>query len=120
MGCYCRDTGRKIPPFASLRSPHDTIAPRQKGGIMANKNLCGKTVKREDAYEVWETDDDFEFGGCTGKWTWYVLKKYQSPEKENLNPYARWFCDVVTPIVPEGEMGDVYVREIKAVARRIK
>lgn len=74
------------------------------------KNLCGKTVTRENAYEIWSS----------GAWTWYVLKKYQSPENEAKNEYARWFCDVVTPIVPEGEMGDVYVKDIKSNATRIK
>jgi hypothetical protein len=74
------------------------------------KNTCAKTVKRENAYEVWQG----------GSWTWFVLKKWQSPEKEAANPYARWFCDVVTPMCPEGEMGDVYVNEIKSAAIRIK
>ena len=74
------------------------------------KNLCGKTVKRENAYEVW----------TNGSWTWYVLKKYQSPEQEAKNPYARWFTDVVTPMCPDGELGDTYVRDIKSVAVRIK
>jgi hypothetical protein len=73
------------------------------------KNLCGKMVKRENAYEVWS---DVLHG-----WTWYVLKKWQADDNK---PYARWFCDVVTPIVPGGEMGDVYVAEIKANAIRIK
>lgn len=77
---------------------------------MANKNLCGKTVKPEDAYEVWKN---------ASGWTWYVLKKYQSPEQEALNPYARWFCLVKSPYVPEGEMGDVYVRDIKSSARLV-
>lgn len=77
-----------------------------------SKNLCSKTVKRENAYEVWQTLD--------GSWTWYCLKKYQTPENEAQNQYARWFCDVVTPIVPEGELGDVYVHEIKLNARRIR
>lgn len=75
-------------------------------------NACGKTVKRENAYEVWQLPD--------GSWTWYILKKYQSPENEAENPLARWFCDVVTPICPNGEMGDVYVSEIKRFATRIK
>ena len=74
------------------------------------KNLCGKTVKRENAYEVW----------TNGSWTWYVLKKYQSPEQEAKNPYARWFTDVVTPMCPDGELGDTYVRDIKSVAVRIR
>ena len=78
-----------------------------------NKNLCAKTVTRDKAYEVWQSYD--------GSWTWYCLKKYQSEEKEKANPYARWFCDVTSPFVGSaGEMGDVYVREIKANARRIK
>ncbi len=76
------------------------------------KNLCSKTVKRENAYEIWRSAD--------GQWTWYVLKKYQNPETEAKNEYARWFCEVVTPFVPEGEKGDVYVKEIKDNAQRIK
>lgn len=76
------------------------------------KNPCGKTVDIAHAYEIWQTIDGF--------WTWYVLKKYQSPEKEATNQYARWFCNVVTPIVPSGELGDVYVSEIKRHAIRIK
>ena len=76
---------------------------------MAQKNLCGKTVKRENAYEVWRSHD--------GTWTWYVLKKWQADDDKE---YARWFCDVVTPICPDGEMGDVYVKEIKDNAIKIK
>jgi hypothetical protein len=74
------------------------------------KNPCAKMVDREHAYEVWATID--------GSWIWYVLKKWQTNDDA---PYARWFCDVVSPIVGEaGEMGDVYVSEIKTYARRIK
>ncbi len=73
------------------------------------KNLCAKTVDRDHAYEVWRSFD--------GSWTWYVLKKWQADDDK---PYARWYCTVVTPIMPEGETGDVYVSEIKANARRIK
>ena len=83
---------------------------------MTNKNLCGKTVKppyEENAYEIWQND----FG-----WTWYVLKKYQSPEAEGKNPYARWFCLVKSPFVPNGEMGDTYMKDIivEGLAKRIK
>lgn len=73
------------------------------------KNLCSKTVKRENAYEIWQSAD--------GSWTWYVLKKWQI---EDDKPYARWYCCVISPFVPEGEYGDVYVMEIKAQAKRIK
>lgn len=76
------------------------------------KNLCAKTVKPENAYEIWQSFD--------GNWTWYVLKKWQTPEKETENEYARWYCLVKTPIVPDGEYGDTYVKDIKSNARRIK
>lgn len=78
------------------------------------KNLQAKMVKqpyKENAYEVWQA------GEGTSAWTWYVLKKWQADDDK---PYARRFCLVVTPIVPEGELGDVYVSEIKSQARRIK
>jgi len=66
-------------------------------------------VKRDKAYEIWKSFD--------GTWTWYVLKKWQ---KDDNKPNARWFCDVVTPICPNGEMGDVYVSEIKSQAKKVK
>jgi hypothetical protein len=74
------------------------------------KNLCGKTVTTANAYEVWEN--------ARAGWTWYVLKKYQGNDDA---PYARWFCRVTSPMCPPpGEIGDVYVSEIKGNAVRIK
>jgi len=74
------------------------------------KNLCGKTRNKNNPYEVWQA----------GNWTWNVLKKYQKPSLESKNVYARWFCNVVTPYCPNGELGDVYVKEIKNQAIKIK
>jgi len=73
-----------------------------------NKNLCGKTRPASKPYEVWTRDG----------WSWTVLKKYQSPEKEESNPFARWFCLVKSPFVPHGEMGDCYVKDIVSVAHK--
>ena len=73
------------------------------------KNLCGKTVTKDNAYEVWATKD--------GEWVWYVLKKWQADDDK---PWARWFCLVTSPFVTSGELGDVYVEEIKREAVRIK
>ena len=73
-----------------------------------NKNLCGKTRPATNPYEVW----------TSGDWSWTVLKKYQSPEKEASNPYARWFCLVKSPFVLHGEMGDCYVKDIVSVAHK--
>jgi hypothetical protein len=78
---------------------------------MNTKNLCGKTRTKDNPYEVWKSPD--------GSWTWAVLKKYQTPDKEASNPYARWFCNVVSPFTPHGEMGDVYVSEIKSQASKV-
>lgn len=68
------------------------------------------TVNRANAHEVWVSHN--------GAWTWYVLKKYQQNDDA---PHARWYCDVVSPMVgTDGEIGDVYVAEIKAHARRVR
>lgn len=75
------------------------------------KNECGKTRKVNEPYEVWKTPD--------GSWSWSVLKKYQTPEQEAKNEYARWFCLVVSPFCPRGELGDVYVQEIQAQAVKV-
>ena len=73
------------------------------------KNPCGKTVSRENAYEVWQSSD--------GSWTWYCRKKYQV---DDTKEYARWLCDVVSPFVPDGETGDTYVKDIIDNAIKIK
>lgn len=75
------------------------------------KNLCGKTRPKTNPYEIWRSLD--------GGWEWRVLKKYQTPEGEAANPYARWFCSVTSPFCPQGEMGDVYISEIKSQAVKV-
>src|SRR5207302_5892942 len=76
------------------------------------KNPCAKRVTPETAYEVWQSYD--------GRWTYFVLKKYQSPEKEANNPFARWLCNVVSPMTSErGDTGDVYVADIKRNAVKL-
>lgn len=70
-------------------------------------NLCGKTRPKNKPYEIWEN---------SAGWTWKVLKKWQTDDNK---PYARWFCFVTSPHCPHGEMGDVYVQEIKSQAVKI-
>ena len=70
-----------------------------------SKNECNKTRKIEDPYETWKGPAGFE---------WRVLKKYQKPELEAKNPYARWYCAVKSNMTYGSfEYGDVYVSEIK-------
>jgi len=71
-------------------------------------NPFAKTRPADNPYEVWESFD--------GTWTWHVLKKWQIDDDK---PYARWYCLVKTPFVPNGEYGDTYVTEIKANARLV-
>jgi hypothetical protein len=72
------------------------------------KNLCGKARKPDNPYETWKSAD--------GTWTWKVLKKYSADDDK---PYARWFCFVTSPFVPDGEYGDTYVAEIKRHAVKV-
>jgi len=79
-----------------------TITPNPATKPAKAKNECAKMRPKDKPYEVWQAGD----------WTWRVLKKWQAPEKEAINPFSRWFCYVTSPFCPEGEMGDVYISEI--------
>jgi hypothetical protein len=68
------------------------------------KNLCGKTRKKEDPYEIWAANG----------WEWRVLKKYQADDNK---PFARSFCFVTSPYCPEGEYGDTYVKDYNRALR---
>jgi hypothetical protein len=67
------------------------------------KNPFSKTRPPENPYEIWGNSP------LLPNWEWHVLKKWQADDNKK---YARWFCNVKTPIVPRGEMGDVYVNDI--------
>lgn len=79
------------------------------GGKMA-KIPCGKTVKVDNPYEIWENKQ--------AGWEWRVLKKWQIDDDK---PYARWFVAVKSPYTyGNWEYGDEYVAEIKKYAVRVK
>jgi hypothetical protein len=68
------------------------------------KNPCAKMRDVNNPYEVWKNSEG---------WEWRVLKKWQTPEKETTNPFARWFCAVKSPMTHGSyDMGDVYVKDI--------
>ena len=74
-----------------------------RGGDQVAKNLAGKTRPVDKPYEIWEASD----------WEWRVLKKYQAPEAEAKNPYARWFVAAKSPFTfGSWEYGDTYVTDI--------
>ena len=75
------------------------------------KNLCGKMRKVNEPYEVWKND---------GGWEWRVLKKYQAPEAEAKNPYARWMVAVKSPMTfGSYDMGDTYVNDIRELGGQL-
>lgn len=74
----------------------------QKLGIRASS----KRLKADKPIEIWQTPT----------WKWEVFGKYQKPEREAENPYARWFCRVTSPFTyPSYDLGDTYVKDIKSV-----
>jgi len=75
------------------------------------KMTTSQRIQQGKPLEVWSTPD--------GSWTWEVYRKYQKPKGEASNPYARWFCKVKSPFVPNGELGDVYIKDIKSHATKI-
>lgn len=76
-----------------------------------SKNLCAKTRDVNDPYEVYRN---------ASGWEWRVLKKYQTPEKEASNQYARWFCAVKSPMTMGSyDMGDTYVSDIIKYAYKL-
>lgn len=70
------------------------------------KNLCAKTRPLSNPYETWRGGD----------WVWKILKKYQVDDNK---PFSRAFCHVTSPYCPQGELGDVYLSDIRNNAARV-
>lgn len=71
------------------------------------KNLWSKSCKTTEPYATVTYRD----------WTWKILKAYQSRQAELKNQFARYFCQVITPMTGSyGDMGDVYVKDIPMTA----
>ena len=76
------------------------------------KNLCGKRRDKDNPYEIWVIPHT--------EWEFRVLKKYQSPENEAKNQYARWYMATKSPYTYGAfELGDGYAREVKQHAVKI-
>lgn len=67
------------------------------------KNLHGKVRTVDNPYHII----------VQGDWEWRVLRRYQSPDGERANPYARWYCAVKSPMTyGSWEYGDTYIADI--------
>ena len=71
------------------------------------KNPYGKRRDKSNPYAVYVGE---RYGM---KFTWYVLKTYQAPEKAATDKYARAYCFVVSDACPTGEYGDTYFADIR-------
>lgn len=109
----CNEDGRlqNLPPNAKYPIYVGNIILKEAG----TDNACSKSRKVDDPYEIW-----IGYGKTEG-WEWRVLKKYQTPEKEAENPYARWFCAVKSPFTyGSWEYGDTYIKDVVGYARMVK
>lgn len=71
----------------------------------------GKTRDVNNPYEVYINNQG---------WEWRVLKKYQSPEAEQDNQYARWLCAVKSPMTHGSyDLGDSYVNDVRMYGRPV-
>lgn len=68
-------------------------------------NPFGKRRPVQQPYEVYEGQ----------RITYLVLKKYQLPEKESSNPYARWLTAGRSAYSHGYEQGDMYAKDIKTL-----
>jgi len=86
-----------------------------KMGVEQNPKKPTQMHDLEDPIEIWKMNTP------DGEWEWRVLKKYQTPEKESKNPYARWFCAVKSPYTfGSFDHGDVYIKEITNYATKVR
>lgn len=68
------------------------------------KNQCSRTRDVNNPYLVYRNNENWEFR---------VLKRYQSPENELKNAYARWFCAVKSPMTfGRYDLGDCYIKHV--------
>ena len=71
------------------------------------KNLLGKSRTKENPYAIWQGF------GAFGDTEVRLLKTYPKPERENKNPYAKWFVAVRSDhTYGSYDMGDSYIREV--------
>jgi hypothetical protein len=76
------------------------------------KNLCGKTRKVNEPYEVWRAE-----GTELGTIEWRVLKKWQADDNK---PYARWMVAAKSDATfGSYDVGDEYVENIKRYGQLI-
>ena len=74
------------------------------------KNPFGKSRKKDEPYAIFAGD------GAFGRTECRVLKTYQMPDKEKLNPYARWFVAIKTDFTYGSfDMGDSYIKDAKGL-----
>ena len=71
------------------------------------KNLLGRSRTKENPYAIWQGF------GAFGDTEVRLLKTYQKPDREQKNPYAKWFVAVRSDhTYGSFDMGDSYIREV--------
>jgi len=71
------------------------------------KNLLGRSRTKENPYAIWQGF------GAFGDTEVRLLKTYQKPDREQKNPYAKWFVAVRSDhTYGSFDMGDSYISEV--------
>ena len=74
---------------------------------MTTKNPFGKSRDKDNPYAIYEAGD----------FVFHVCKTYQRPDKEEANPYGRWFVWAKSPMTYGSfEGGDMYIKELLSFA----
>lgn len=79
---------------------------------MTSKNMHAKTRDVDNPYITFKATTAF------GPTEWRVLKRYQSPDKERTNEYARWLVACKSDFTfGSWDYGDCYVHDIPGAER---
>ena len=71
------------------------------------KNLLGRSRTKENPYAIWQGF------GAFGDTEVRLLKTYQKHDREQKNPYAKWFVAVRSDhTYGSFDRGDSYIREV--------
>ena len=74
---------------------------------MTTKNPFGKSRDKDNPYAIYKAGD----------FVFHVCKTYQRPDKEEANPYGRWFVWAKSPMTYGSfEAGDMYIKELLSFA----
>jgi hypothetical protein len=96
--------GQKFKSEGQRETVKETIAKANR----EKRLMTHERIRLHKPLEIWESFD--------GRLRWEVYRKAGNEQSSD----ATWLCKVFSPFVPEGELGEVYVQELKQNGRRVE